>query len=193
MSPNQYLAVMKKKFQNEDPLKEKYVPVNTLVEPKNVISSWEAGNEEKKEVSNTMKKLRLKLDNIQKQVRQKEIELDNLKNKLEQAKLDEENTKNKNMNNENMIEDYSDTNKSLQETHDYELMLQKTYQHMIQRMKADLISIQIKANEANESYKSKLHIMNEETEKARKSRQELMQFSLLESKAWEQIRENHIQ
>lgn len=60
-------------------------------------------------------------------------------------------------------------------------------------MKADLISIQIKANEANESYKSKLHIMNEETEKARKSRQELMQFSLLESKAWEQIRENHIQ
>jgi len=63
---------------------------------------------------------------------------------------------------------------------------------MIQRMKADLVSIQIKANEANESYKSKLHIMNDETEKARKSRQELMQFGLLENKAWEQIRENHI-
>jgi len=55
---------MKKKFQNDDALKEKYVPQNTLVEPKNVISSWEFGNEEKKEVSNTMRKLRLKLDDI---------------------------------------------------------------------------------------------------------------------------------
>jgi len=35
-----------------------FVPTTTLLEPNNVIPSWEGGGEEKKEVSVTMKKLR---------------------------------------------------------------------------------------------------------------------------------------
>jgi hypothetical protein len=35
-----------------------FVPTTTLLEPNNVIPSWEFGGEEKKEVSVTMRKLR---------------------------------------------------------------------------------------------------------------------------------------
>ena len=56
-----------------------YVPTATLLEPNNNIPSWEAGDEEKKEVSSTLRKLRIKYDNINKLVREKEHELDELK------------------------------------------------------------------------------------------------------------------
>jgi hypothetical protein len=50
-----------------------------LLEPNNNIPSWEAGDEEKKEVSSTLRKLRIKYDNINKLVREKENELEELK------------------------------------------------------------------------------------------------------------------
>ena len=56
-----------------------YVPTATLLEPNNFIPSWEAGDEEKKEVSSTIRKLRIKYDNINKMVRTKERELEELK------------------------------------------------------------------------------------------------------------------
>ncbi len=61
------------------PLLDKYVPTTTLLEPNNNIPSWEAGDEEKKEVSSTLRKLRIKYDNINKLVRQRENELEELK------------------------------------------------------------------------------------------------------------------
>ena len=41
---------------------------NTLLEPNNFIPQWEAGGEEKKEVSATLKALRKKYDDIHKNV-----------------------------------------------------------------------------------------------------------------------------
>lgn len=64
---------------DEDFRKTSYVPVNTLLEPNNVIPSWEFGGEEKKEVSNTMRKLRQKYDSIHKNVLSKEKELQTLR------------------------------------------------------------------------------------------------------------------
>ena len=49
------------------------------MEPNNFIPSWEAGDEEKKEVSQTLRKLRIKYDNINKLVREKERELEESK------------------------------------------------------------------------------------------------------------------
>jgi len=66
-------------FRDEDFSKTQYVPLNTLLEPNNVIPSWEFGGEEKKEVANTMRKLRQKYDNIHKTVLAKENELEILK------------------------------------------------------------------------------------------------------------------
>lgn len=45
-----------------------YVPSNTLLEPNNVIPSWEFGDEENKEVSVTLRRVRQKYDNIHKTV-----------------------------------------------------------------------------------------------------------------------------
>lgn len=39
-----------------------YAEQNTLLEPNNFIPSWEAGDEEKKEVSSALRKLRLNYD-----------------------------------------------------------------------------------------------------------------------------------
>ena len=70
---------MKKFRDDQKPQLEPYVPTATLLEPNNFIPSWEAGDEEKKEVSSTLRKLRVKYDNINKLVREKERELDELK------------------------------------------------------------------------------------------------------------------
>jgi len=51
------------------------------------------------------------------------------------------------------------------------MMKQRQYKHMIQRIQADLIATKIKVNEKQESYASKLAILEEETEKKRKATQ----------------------
>ena len=56
-----------------------YVEQSTLLEPNNFIPSWEAGDEEKKEVSLALKKLRKKYDDIHKMTVEKENDLELLK------------------------------------------------------------------------------------------------------------------
>ena len=53
-----------------------FVPRNTLLEPNNVIPSWEFGDEENKEVSATLRRIRQKYDDIHKTVLAKEKELE---------------------------------------------------------------------------------------------------------------------
>lgn len=59
---------------------------------------------------------------------------------------------------------------NIKETHDHELMVQRSYKHMINRMHQDLIATQIKAQELQESYKSKQAIADEEANKNRKAK-----------------------
>jgi len=90
------ISAIMKKFKNEGsvPVSKKkeyevtHMPMNTLLEPNNFIPSWEAGGEERKEVSNTLKALRQKFDKVHKTVQQRQQELDDLKRKL--AKTTEE-------------------------------------------------------------------------------------------------------
>lgn len=46
--------------------------------------------------------------------------------------------------------------------HDYELMFQRSYKHMLARMKKDLIAIKINSNDLHSSYKQKQQIVNQE-------------------------------
>ena len=55
------------------------------------------------------------------------------------------------------------------------MMFQRQYEHMIERMKKDLIALTIKSSEMHDSYKSKEAIMSEETEKSRKAKEQRMQ------------------
>lgn len=78
----------KKKYNNDDwNAQYSFVPSNTLLEPNNVIPSWEFGDEENKEVSATLRRIRQKYDNIHKTVLAKEKELERKKRELEQAKI----------------------------------------------------------------------------------------------------------
>lgn len=65
-----------------------YQEQNTLLEPNNFIPSWEAGDEEKKEVSNALRKLREKYDSIRRHVSKQEYDLEMIKKDVE--KLGEE-------------------------------------------------------------------------------------------------------
>jgi predicted nucleic acid-binding Zn-ribbon protein len=66
-----------------------YAEQNTLLEPNNFIPSWEAGDEEKKEVSNALRKLRINFDQIHQKVAQKEIELELLRKDVKKAQEEE--------------------------------------------------------------------------------------------------------
>ena len=59
-----------------------YVEQSTLLEPNNFIPSWEAGDEEKKEVSTALRNLREKFDQIHRLVMEKERTLEQLKVRL---------------------------------------------------------------------------------------------------------------
>lgn len=62
--------------------------------------------------------------------------------------------------------------------HAFEVMFQRQYEHMIERMKRDLIALQIKTGEMHDSYKSKEGIMGEETEKSRRAKEQKLQAKL---------------
>jgi hypothetical protein len=55
-----------------------YQETNTLLEPNNFIPSWEAGDEEKKEVSSALRNLREKYDQIYRLAQGKQAELEQL-------------------------------------------------------------------------------------------------------------------
>ena len=64
------------------------------------------------------------------------------------------------------------------EEHDFEKMTSQSYTHMIERMKADLISSTLRSQELKDSMKSKQDIAAEESEKQRKAKQERIQAKM---------------
>ena len=132
-----------------------YVPTATLLEPNNFIPSWECGDEEKKEVSNTLRKLRIKYDNINKVAREKERELEELKKRLDLKGDEEYKVEDQLFRKTNVIITAEDELSMIKDEHDFELMFQRSYYHMIDRIKKDIISINIVAREVRESHKQK--------------------------------------
>ena len=59
---------------------------------------------------------------------------------------------------------------ALKEEHAFEKLTQDQYEHMLDRMKKDLISSQLRSQELYKSMKSKSEIVNEETEKQRRAK-----------------------
>lgn len=141
----------------------------------------EAGDEEKKEVSLALKKLRKQYDDIHRLVAQKEEDLDlirvskithmsnhifpNLQKGVK--KIGEE---------EKQVEKDTggaefETNlanlqmEEVKQTHDFEQLYQNQYLHMLKRMKKDLIALQLRSNDLTESLRSKQQIFKEESNK----------------------------
>ena len=60
----------------------------------------------------------------------------------------------------------------LQEEHKFEQLTQAQYEHVLMRMKKDLIASQLKSTELKDSLKSKMDIQQQEAEKLRRVKQE---------------------
>jgi len=118
------------------------------------------GGEEKKEVSETLRKLRQKFDNIHKVVKKRETELELARKKLEGMGEHEINLEDSKIDKDNNLVLAVETLDSVKHDHDYELMFQRSYEFMLQRMKKDLISIKIHANDLHASFKQKQQIVN---------------------------------
>ena len=70
-----------------------------------------------------------------------------MQKKLKQTKVEENYIEDTNMRKTNGLRTTGDGLENINETHDFELMLQRTYKHMIERMHKDLIATQIRAQE----------------------------------------------
>lgn len=55
------------------------------------------------------------------------------------------------------------------------MLTQRSYQHMIHRMKSDLIAIQINFNSLSDSHKNKQQVHMDEAEKNRQAKQARLQ------------------
>jgi chromosome segregation ATPase len=122
------------------------VPSNTLLEPNNVIPSWECGGEEIKEVSVTMRKLRQQYDLVRRQVEAKEEELSRVKRKLEHQQNEEYFIEDDVYQKSNSIQESLTESQKIKEASEFELMKQRQYKHMIQRIQQDLIAMKIKVS-----------------------------------------------
>ena len=152
-----------------------YTEVNTLLEPNNFIPSWEAGDEEKKEVSVALRKLREKYDQVHKQVKQKQDANDELKKDILKAQMEEKvvsrDTGGANKDTEMSQHELDE----VQRTHDFQKMDNSVYQYMLDRMKKDLISLTLTINDLTESLRSKKGITDDEQRKQMKNREQKLQ------------------
>lgn len=153
----------------------KYSEANTLLEPNNFIPSWEAGDEEKKEVSVALRKLREKYDQIHKQVESKKKENEELKKDIKKAQL-EERVVSRDFGGASKDSELSQFELVQVETnHSFQKLDNTTYQYMLDRMKKDLISLSLTINDLTESLRSKKQITDEEQRKQMKSREQKLQ------------------
>ena len=67
---------------------------------------------------------------------------------------------------------------ALIEEHDFQKMTTESYQYMLKRMKVDLISSQLRSQELKDSHKSKSDILNDESDKQRRAKQERIQAKM---------------
>lgn len=73
---------------------------------------------------------------------------------------------------------FTDELEVITEEHDFEKLTQQQYEHMIKRMKADLISSTLRSQELKDSMKSKSDIVGEESDKQRKAKQDRIQAKM---------------
>lgn len=66
-----------------------YTEMHTLLEPNNLIPSWEDGGEESREVSTALRRLREDYDEIHRKAKTKSEELEQLKADIKKAKEEE--------------------------------------------------------------------------------------------------------
>ena len=106
--------------------------------------------------------------------REKEQMIEEYRKQLEHFDDEHYSVEDANIRKEKTKEDMEQELEKIKSDHDFELMYQRSYYHMLDRMRKDLISAQIKSNDLFESKKQKESGMPDEIEKSRKSKESRM-------------------
>ena len=99
-----------------------------------------------------MRKLRQQYDLVRRQVEAKEEELSRVKRKLEHQQNEEYFIEDDVFQKSNSIQESLTESQKIKEASEFELMKQRQYKHMIQRIQQDLIAMKIKVSRKQESY-----------------------------------------
>lgn len=114
--------------------KKPYTQTATLLDPDNVVPSWESGGVENREISMRMREQRQEYDRVHRIVAAKERELEKLKKRLDLQKNEEFHVEESKMSKERGIAQSDAALSQIKEAHDFEQMNQRQYKHMIHRM-----------------------------------------------------------
>lgn len=171
--PDMSMSVLQKRFKIDDG-KSKYMEQSTLLEPSNVVTHKQ-DEEEMKEVSGSLADLKKKHDIVKKRVIEKERDLETVKKEIQQLDYQENDAEGvvyeittRKQQIENAIKV---TNKKTNE----ELMNSRIYSHMIERIKKDLIAMEIKKKNLETSLRNKQVMYEEQKEKLRKAKETKLQ------------------
>ena len=126
-------------------------------------------------MSEALKKLRKNYDDIHKMTVQKEMDLELIKKGVTKISEEERQVERDTGGAEvetRMAQKELDT---VKETHDFEMLYQAQYQHMLKRMKKDLVALQLKSNDLTLSLRSKLNIHKEEACKNTQAKEQKLQ------------------
>ena len=166
-------SVLQKKFKIDDG-KSKYIEQSTLLEPSNFMTHKQ-DEEEMKEVSFSLAELKRKHDVVKKQVNEKEKNLETVRKEIQQLDYQEGHA-------EDVVYELSTRKKQIdtaikvtKKKTDEERMNSRVFAHMTERIKKDLIAMEIKKKELETSLRNKQIMFEEQKEQLRKSKESRLQ------------------
>lgn len=166
-------SVLQKKFKIDDG-KSKYIEQSTLLEPSNFMTHKQ-DQEEMKEVSFSLAELKKKHDVVKKQVNEKEKNLELVRKEIQQLDYQEGNAESVVYELSTRKQQIENAIKVTKKKTDEERMNSKVYAHMIERIKRDLIAMEIKKKELENSLRTKEIMHEEQKEHFRKAKEAKLQ------------------
>jgi len=175
--PDMSMSVLMKRYKLDDG-KTKYMEQSTLLEPSNVVSHKQ-DEEEMKEVSGSLADLKKKHDIVKKKVNEKEQDLDILRKEIQQLEYQESSAEGVVYENSTRKDQIDNAVKVTGKKTSEENMNSRIYAHMIERIKRDLISMQMYQKNLEKSLRNKQIMFDEQKEKLRKTKENKLQSKII--------------
>jgi chromosome segregation ATPase len=152
-----------------------YVEANTLLEPANNSSAMQHDLEEIREVSTQLSQIKKKHDETKRVCVNKQAELDAIEQEIKNLGVQETQAEGPVFQIQSRLETLNDQYDTTCQKIDEEQLTQATYKYMLERLEKDMIATKIKSTELDASVKSKKAILDLESQKNRKTKEERLQ------------------
>lgn len=155
--------------------KSKYMEQSTLLEPANNNGAKWEDEEEMREISGSLAKIKKKHDVVKKQVIAMEDQLDRVKKEIEQLNNQEKNAENAVYMNSAKVQQLEEAIATTKAKIEEEGMHTHFYGQMVDRIKKDQVASEISKKDLESAIRKKEIILAEENEKQRKMRETQLQ------------------